>query len=66
MIQTIKTIDLKVGMYVILPNKWRNHAFEKIGFPITSQQDLRAIIESGFTEVRIDTEKAIPAENESG
>lgn len=63
MIQTIKTGELKVGMYVLLPNKWRNHAFDKIGFPVKSRKELQAIIESGFTEVQIDTEKGLPIED---
>jgi HD-GYP domain-containing protein (c-di-GMP phosphodiesterase class II) len=63
MIRTIKTIDLKIGMYVAIPDTGRNHPFEKNGFPVKSYKDLQLIIDSGYTEVQIDTEKGMPIED---
>ncbi len=63
MIRKVKIIDLKVGMYVIIPDTSWNHPFEKNSFPIKSRKDLQLIIDSGYTEVQIDTEKGMPIED---
>jgi HD-GYP domain-containing protein (c-di-GMP phosphodiesterase class II) len=63
MIQTIKTIDLKVGMHVIIPDTGRDHPFAKNSFPIKSREDLQLLIDSGHAEVQIDTEKGMPIED---
>jgi len=66
MIQTIKTRDLKVGMYIILPASWLKHPFLRSRFVIDSREQINKILESGFEEVSIDTVKGSPAtDNES-
>lgn len=66
MIQSIKTDDLKVGMYVILPASWLNHPFLKGQFAINSRGQIKEILDCGFAEVAIDTDKGAPVtDNES-
>jgi len=58
---TIRKIDikrLKVGMYVVMPTSWDSHPFLKNKFRLTSQDQIDKIIEAGFTEIVIDTEKS--------
>jgi HD-GYP domain-containing protein (c-di-GMP phosphodiesterase class II) len=59
---TIKNIDidrLQVGMYVVMPTSWDAHPFLKNKFLLTSQNQIDKIIEAGFTEILIDTEKGL-------
>ncbi len=49
--------NLKLGMYVILPGSWLEHPFLKGQFLLTSQEQIEKIVESGITEVAIDTAK---------
>ena len=66
MLKTIKTRDLKVGMYVILPASWLNHPFFKGQFAINTRGQIKEILDSGFDEVSIDTDKGAPVtDNES-
>jgi HD-GYP domain-containing protein (c-di-GMP phosphodiesterase class II) len=58
----IKTTDLKIGMYVMLPASWFSHPFLKNKFNIKSQGEIERIIDSGFYEVLIDDSKERPAE----
>ena len=60
MIKTVKTRDLKVGMYVILPVSWLKHPFLKNQFVVKSRDDISKISDSGFDEVDIDTSKGLP------
>jgi cyclic di-GMP phosphodiesterase len=57
---TIKTQDLKRGMYVILPGSWFKHPFLKSEFIIKSQDQIDNILDHGITEIVIDTDKGKP------
>jgi HD-GYP domain-containing protein (c-di-GMP phosphodiesterase class II) len=69
---TIRKIDidrLQLGMYVVMPTSWDSHPFLRNKFLVTSQNQIDKIIEAGFTEITIDTEKGLspvapPAERE--
>jgi len=57
MIETIKTSELKIGMYVILPKSWYVrilHPFQKTQFLIETEEELQQILHSGLEEVQID------------
>jgi len=54
---TIKTQDLKLGMYVMLPVSWFKHPFLKNEFIIRSQDQIDRIIDHGIIEIVIDTDK---------
>jgi len=54
---TIKTQDLKIGMYVMLPVSWFKHPFLKNEFTIRSQDQINKIIDHGITKIAIDTDK---------
>jgi HD-GYP domain-containing protein (c-di-GMP phosphodiesterase class II) len=59
---TIRKIDidrLQLGMYVVMPTSWDAHPFLKNKFRLTSQNQIDKIIEAGFTEILIDTEKGL-------
>jgi HD-GYP domain-containing protein (c-di-GMP phosphodiesterase class II) len=58
MIKTVKTQDLKVGMYVILPKKWFAHPFLKNEFLIDSPKQIAKMIEVGISEASINTDKS--------
>lgn len=58
MIKTLKTQDIKEGMYVLLPQKWFSHPFLKNEFLINSPRQISKIIESGIREVSIDTDRS--------
>lgn len=57
--KTIPVQDLKVGMYVILPEAWFKHSFLKNSFEITSQDQIKRIIDCDFGKVIIDTSKGL-------
>lgn len=69
----IKTIELRVGMYVLMPSSWLSHPFIKNEILISSDEQIKKILESGFTEVIVDkqkstinfTEDSCPQANES-
>lgn len=58
MIHTIKTSDVRVGMYVIIPRKWLQHPFLKNRFHVSSVEDLKKLHESGIEEVQADTSRS--------
>jgi len=60
---TIKTAELKVGMYVILPGSWLNHPFLTSGFMLEARSQIDKIIEAEITEVEIDPAKGLPVDN---
>jgi len=60
--KTISSSSLRTGMFVVLPSSWFSHPFIKNSFLITSQSEIDQIIESGFGEVMIDTDKGIGLE----
>ncbi len=55
MLKTIKSSELDIGMYVILPSSWLSHSFMKSSFTIKSTDDVKRILDSGMLEVSIDT-----------
>lgn len=60
MIKTIKTSDLRVGMYVRrLHRKWYQHSFFFNRFLLNSPQKLKKILSCGIEEVDIDTSKGL-------
>ena len=62
--RTIEKENLKVGMYVILPNSWFNHPFATNEFLIKSKDQIRKIHESRIHKIIVDTEKSIVSEEE--
>lgn len=54
---SINVKDLEIGMFVILPTSWFEHPFLTGKFIIKSQDQIDKIIQCGFTEVFIDTQK---------
>ncbi|MEW6234121.1 MAG: HD-GYP domain-containing protein [Candidatus Omnitrophota bacterium] len=57
MIETIKTSEVKIGMYVILPKSWFGrllHPFQKTHFLIETEDELQQILHSGLEEIKID------------
>jgi HD-GYP domain-containing protein (c-di-GMP phosphodiesterase class II) len=64
MIKTVKTKDLKVGMYILLPKSWFAHPFIKNEFVINSPAQIAKIIEADIHEVAVDTERSKYEQNE--
>ncbi len=58
MIKKVKTNDLQVGMYVILPRKWFSHPFISNHFMINSKTQIIKMIETGIDEVSIDLKQS--------
>lgn len=58
MIKTVKTQDIKIGMYVLLPRKWFAHPFLKNEFIISSPEQIAKLHEAGIVEVSIDLSKS--------
>jgi HD-GYP domain-containing protein (c-di-GMP phosphodiesterase class II) len=50
----IKVSALKPGMRVILPSSWLSHPFLKNQFTISSEDQIKTIINSGFKEVTVE------------
>ena len=61
----IKVQDLKIGMTVNLPAAWFNHPFLKNRVTISSKDQIRKIIDSGFQEVIIDVSSSDTPPDES-
>jgi HD-GYP domain-containing protein (c-di-GMP phosphodiesterase class II) len=59
MLKKIKAADLRIGMFVVLPNAWRAHPLLRNNFTITSQKQIQTIIECGVEDVNIDEDKGI-------
>ena len=65
--ELIKTRDLKLGMYIILPVSWFKHPFLNNEFVIKTRDQIDRIIDYGIREIIIDTTKGIaPANAASG
>jgi len=60
MVKTIKTSELDIGMYVIMPSPWYKHTFLKNSFTIACPEDIQRIIDHGIQEIAIDTDKGSP------
>ncbi|UCH63711.1 MAG: HD-GYP domain-containing protein [Fidelibacterota bacterium] len=58
MIKKVKTEDLKVGMYVMLGQSWLRHSFMKPNFKITSEKQIKKILNDGIKEAKVDTSKS--------
>ncbi len=61
MIKTIKSGELKVGMYVILPGGWLGHGFLTGEFLLKHRKEIDRIIAQGINLVKIDRAKSDPA-----
>ncbi len=59
MITKVKTQDIKLGMYVLLPKKWFAHPFLKNEFIIDSREQITKLLGAGIVEVSIDTARSI-------
>ena len=60
MLKKIPVTDLRVGMYLHgLCGSWMQHPFWRNKFVIKSEQDIRAIADSGITEVMIDSAQGL-------
>lgn len=62
--RSVKTDDLKIGMYVILPTSWFKHPFAKNEFFLEVGEQIRRIRDCGLKEVLIDTERSTVTEDE--
>ena len=58
MLKKIKTEQLQIGMYVVLPLSWTQHPFLSNRFKIKSHDQIREIIGCGLREVSIDTSRS--------
>jgi HD-GYP domain-containing protein (c-di-GMP phosphodiesterase class II) len=56
--RTVKTENLKIGMYVILPVSWLSHPFAKNEFLIKSKDQIKKIYNYGLTEIIVDTRRS--------
>jgi len=65
MIKTVKTPDIKMGMYVLLPKRWFAHPFLKNEFIISSPAQIARMAEAGINEVSVDTERSSVPEEKS-
>ncbi len=54
----VKVQDVKVGDYVILPLKWKEHQFWRNHFLVRNTRDIAKIAETGLEELEVDTEKS--------
>ena len=61
MSRTISAKELKIGMYINLPSAWHAHPFFSNDFLITSDKQIRKILDYGIEHVNIDEKKGIPA-----
>jgi HD-GYP domain-containing protein (c-di-GMP phosphodiesterase class II) len=59
MIKSIKSSELKIGMFIELPHAWKAHPFLKNSFTISSQRQIDKIIAYGIKEVNINEDKGI-------
>ena len=60
--RTVKTENLKIGMYVILPVSWLSHPFVKNEFLIKSKEQITKIYDSGIAEIIVDTKRSSSTE----
>ncbi|MGR3218977.1 MAG: HD-GYP domain-containing protein [Candidatus Anammoxibacter sp.] len=59
MLKTIKTTDLKVGMFISLAEEnWMSNPFWKTKLLLTSEKDIKKILKSGIANVDVDTDKS--------
>ena len=66
MLKKIKAKDLQLGMHLHeLCGSWMEHPFWRSKFTLTDPNDIRRIIESGITEVRIDVDKGLDVPDEA-
>ena len=60
MLKRIAVSELRIGMYVDeLCGSWMEHPFWRTRFALRSADDVQRIVESGISEVWIDTEKGL-------
>ncbi|KWT79589.1 HD-GYP domain-containing protein [Candidatus Magnetominusculus xianensis] len=59
MIRTLTAQELKVGMYVRIPESWLRHPFLKNEFILTSSSQIDKIIAHGIDNIIMDTDKSV-------
>jgi len=60
--KTVRTENLEIGMYVILPVSWLSHPFVKNEFLIKSKDQIKKIYNYGLKEIIVDTKRSTLAE----
>lgn len=63
MIKVIKVSEVKIGMHLIIPDKWLNRPFRNKEFFVGTAEDLQLVRESGYSLFETDTEKGLPLED---
>ena len=62
MIKKVKTIDLKMGMYIHDLNvPWLEHGFARSRFMIQNEEQIEKILNAGISELYIDTKRGLDA-----
>lgn len=64
-LETIKTTDVKKGMYVILPLSWHEHPFLKNHFVVKSDADIEKIKALKILEIKVDPARFESMERET-
>ena len=59
MFKSIKTRDLKVGMFIHIPLPWYRHPYIKSSFRIISKEQIKGIIANGIHTVEVREETKI-------
>ncbi|MBF0569032.1 MAG: DUF3391 domain-containing protein [Nitrospirae bacterium] len=59
MITTIAAKELKVGMYVRIPDSWLRHPFARNEFILTGAGQIKRILDYGIDIITVDTEKSV-------
>jgi len=62
MLKKIRTENLKIGMYVILPGSWLSHPFLTNEFFITSDDQIKKLMDSGVMQVQVDSARSALSE----
>ncbi len=57
MLKSIKTVDLKVGMFIHIPLPWYRHPFFKSSFRISSNEQIKKILSNGINIVEFNDEE---------
>jgi HD-GYP domain-containing protein (c-di-GMP phosphodiesterase class II) len=64
-LETVKTTDVRIGMYVILPLSWHEHPFLKNQFIVKSDADIEKIKTLKVREIKVDPARHEKMEGET-